>query len=63
MVKAFIEGSRCKIKFGNNYSEEFVATIGLQQVLSQVVRKVQETENSVKIEKCMHYLSSLTLII
>jgi len=28
IVRACIEGSRCKIKFGNNFSEEFKATVG-----------------------------------
>lgn len=31
MVKACIEGSRCKNKFGNNYSEKFKTTVGLKQ--------------------------------
>ena len=31
MVKACIEGSRCKIKFGNHFSEEFETTVGLKQ--------------------------------
>lgn len=32
MVKTCIEGSRCKIKFGNNYSDEFEATVGLKKI-------------------------------
>jgi len=31
MVKACIEGPRCKIKFGNHYSEKFETTVGLKQ--------------------------------
>jgi len=27
---SIIERSRCEIKFGNNYSEEFKATVGLK---------------------------------
>jgi len=51
MVKACIEGSRCITKYGNNYSEEFEATVGLKHgdalsptlfniSLEEVVRKI-----------------------
>lgn len=53
MVRACIEGSRCKIKFGNSYTEEFETTVRLKQgdtlsltlfniALGEVFRKVQE---------------------
>lgn len=34
MMKTCIEGSRRKIKFGNNYSEKFDTTVGLKQEMS-----------------------------
>lgn len=67
MVRTCIEESRCKIKFGNNYSEEFETTVGLKQgdvlspivfnvTLEEVVRKVQETAKGVSFNGQMHAL-------
>jgi hypothetical protein len=67
MVRTCIEESRCKIKFGNNYSEEFETTVGLKQgdalspilfnvALKEVVRKVQETAKGVSFNGQMHAL-------
>lgn len=67
MVKACIEESRCKIKFGNNYSEEFKGTVGFKQryalslmlliiALEEVVRMVQETANVVSFNEKVHAL-------
>uniref|UniRef100_A0A2S2PAK1 Reverse transcriptase domain-containing protein n=1 Tax=Schizaphis graminum TaxID=13262 RepID=A0A2S2PAK1_SCHGA len=67
MVKACIKGSRCKIKFGNSYSEEFIATLGLKQgdallltlfniPLEEVVRKVQEIANGINLNGKVHAL-------
>jgi hypothetical protein len=72
MMKLCIEGSRCKIKFGNNYSEEFEATVGLKQgdalslilfkiSLEKVNRKVQETANGVSFNGKMHYEPTLMM--
>lgn len=66
MVKLYIEGSCCKIKFGN-YSKEFEATVSLKQedalspilfniALEEVVRKVQKTTNGMSFNRKLHAL-------
>lgn len=67
MVRACIEGSRCKIKFGNNYSKELKMTVELKQgdalsptlfqiSLEDIVRKVQETANGFRFKGKAHTL-------
>lgn len=67
MVKLYIEGSHCKIKFRNYYSKEFEATVSLKQedalspilfniALEEVVRKVQKTTNGMSFNRKLHAL-------
>lgn len=60
MVKACLEGSRCKIKLEKNYSEKFEATVGLKQgdalspTLFNIALRFKKTVNGVSFNQKMH---------